>query len=127
MTLDGVVYTTYLPESLDTPLLQMLAESRFDNGSSINALWDCLSSDAYKITVKGSSHYGYTDVGLLLRHFVPLIPAEPLGFGTIDAKRLINITKSYEIAFFNVYLKHEPLENLLKLSSMFDEVTIDYK
>jgi pimeloyl-ACP methyl ester carboxylesterase len=127
LTLDGVVYTTFLPESFDTPLLLMLAESRFDNGSSINALWDCLSSNAYKITVKGSSHYGYTDVGLLLRHFVPLIPSEPLGFGTIDAKRLINITKSYEIAFFNVYLKHEPLENLLELSSMFDEVMIDYK
>ena len=127
LTLDGVVYTTYLLESIKTPMLLMLAESRFDNGSSVEYLWEHLASDAYKITVQGSSHYGYTDVGVLLKHFVPLIPSEPLGFGTIEAKRLINITKSYEIAFFNVYLKDEPLEQLLLLSSLFDEVIIDYK
>ena len=127
LTLDGVVYTTYLTESIETPMLLMLAESRFDNGSSIEYLWEHLASDAYRITVQGSSHYGYTDVGLLLKHFVPLIPGEPLGFGTIEAKRLINITKSYEIAFFNVYLKGEPRERLLELSSLFDEVIIDYK
>ena len=99
----------------------MLAEGRLlDPGTDY--IWNLLNDNVYKVEIIGSSHYGYTDIGILLNHFVPLIPSEPLGFGTIDAKRMVNITKSYEIAFFQVYLKNNFIEQLFNLSENFEEV-----
>jgi hypothetical protein len=127
LTLDGVFYMDNISEGLDTPFLMMLAEHRFDNDTSVDNMWELLENDTYKVGVIGSTHYGYTDVGILLRHFVPLIPAKILGFGTIDSKRLVNITKSFEIAFFEVYLKGKPVESLIGLASEFEEVKFQYK
>jgi len=127
LTLDGVVYTDYITGEIDKPILMMYAESRFSNDTIDQYFWEKCVNDAYQITVKGSSHYGYTDIGILLDHFVPLIPAEPLGFGSINAKRLVNITKSFEIAFFEAYLKNMSNEPIFELSNLFDEVIFNYK
>ena len=75
----------------------------------------------------GSTHYAFTDVGLLMSHFIPLIPPQYLLFGTIDAKRMVNITRSYCREFFDVYLKNEPVENLLDLQMVFEEAILTVK
>jgi hypothetical protein len=125
LTLDGYFSEEFLseriPKDFDKPILMMVAEGRLSDPGS-NYIWNLLDKDVYKVEVKGSTHYGYTDIGILLKHFVPLIPSKPLGFGTINPKRLINITKSYEIAFFEVYLNNNPIDNLIDLSSIFEEV-----
>ena len=127
LALDGVFYIDNVSEGLDTPFLMMLAEHRFDNDTSVDNMWELFEGDAYKVGVIGSTHYGYTDVGILLKHFVPLIPTKILGFGTIEAKRLVNITKSFELAFFEVYLQEKPVESLIILASEFEEVKFQYK
>ena len=105
----------------------ILAEHRFNNDTSVDNMWELLEGDAYKVGVIGSTHYGYTDVGILLKHLVPLIPPKILGFGTIEAKRLVNITKSFELAFFEIYLQEKPAESLILLASEFEEVKFQYK
>ena len=127
LTLDGVIYTDYINGEINKPFLMMNAENRFSNETIDKFLWDHLSNDAYQITVNGSTHFGYTDIGILLNHFVPLIPASILGFGSINAKRLVNITKSYELAFFETYLKNMPKESMFNLSKIFSEVVFKYK
>jgi len=105
----------------------MFAESRLTNDSTVQYMWNHTKNDTFQMTIAGSTHYAYTDVGLLLGHLVPVIPPKILGFGSIPPKRMVNITKTFTTVFFEVYLKGEPVETLLNLSSQFDEVQFDYK
>jgi dienelactone hydrolase len=127
LTLDGVFYANFTAGNITRPFFMMVAQARFSNDSSIQYMWDHITGDTYKVGILGSTHYAYTDVGVLLSHLVPLIPPRILGFGTIAPKRMLNITRSYVDAFFDVYLKGAPREQLLALSSVFPEVEIAYK
>ena len=115
-----------MPEGLNKPFLLMIAENRF-NDENVQEMWNKLYGDSYKVEIMGSTHYAYTDVGLLLNHLVPLIPNKLLGFGTIEPKRHVNITRNFELAFFEVYLKDKPIDQILNLASVFEEVNFDYK
>jgi hypothetical protein len=127
LTLDGVFYRQFIPGNITVPMLFMFAEARLTNDSTIAYLWNHTSNDTFKISILGSTHYAFTDVGLLLSHLVPLIPPRLLLFGSIPPKRMVNITKTYVTTFFEVCFKGEPLESLLNLTSQFDEVQFDYK
>ena len=126
LTLDGVIYDEIINENFDKPFMIMLAENSFSYNMS-NYLWGNLDSDAFRVIIDGSTHYAFTDVGLLLKHLLPLVPREFLGFGTIEPKRMVNITKSFELAFFKVYLKDFSSDILINLSYIFDEVYFEYK
>ncbi|MEF8847919.1 MAG: hypothetical protein V5A68_02155 [Candidatus Thermoplasmatota archaeon] len=126
LTLDGVIYKDKIKDDINKPFMIMLAENSFME-TLADQLWNNLSQRAYKISIRGSTHYAFTDVGILLNHFLPIIPPKILGFGTIKPKRMINITKSYKIAFFNAYLKNNPEENIDQYSNIFDEVIYDKK
>jgi hypothetical protein len=112
---------------IDKPFLMMVAEDRFLNDSNTEYMWDHLINDTYKVGIQGSTHYAYTDVGVLLKHLVPLIPPRLLGFGTIAPKRMVNITRIVEIAFFETYLRGNPPEDLLNLLMDFEEVDFEIK
>jgi dienelactone hydrolase len=127
LTLDGVFYTQFTPGNITVPFLFMFAEARLTNDSTIMYLWNHTTDDTFKLSILGSTHYAFTDVGVLLSHLVPLIPPRLLMFGSIPPKRMVNITRTYVTVFFEVYLKGEPIETLLNLSSQFDEVQFDYK
>jgi dienelactone hydrolase len=127
LTLDGVFYQQFLPGNITVPLLLMFAEARLTNDSTINYLWNHTTDDTFKMSIEGSTHFAFTDVGVLLHHLVPLIPARLLLFGSIPPKRMVNITRTYITTFFEVYLNGEPVERLLNLSAQFDEVQFDYK
>jgi hypothetical protein len=126
-TLEGVFYQNFTPGNITRPFLMMTAESRFTNDSSVQYIWDHVTADTYKVGVLGSTHYAYTDVGVLLSHLVPLIPPKILSFGTIPPKRMVNITRTYVDTFFELYLKGVPREQLLNLSARFPEVEIAVK
>jgi len=127
LTLDGVFYQSFIPGDITVPILFMFAESRLANDSTIMYLWNHTTNDTFKMNITGSTHYAFTDVGVLLSHLVPLIPPRFLMFGSIAPKRMANITRTYVTAFFEVTLKGQPLETLLNLSAQFDEVQFDYK
>jgi hypothetical protein len=109
------------------PFLFMFAETRLVNDSTIMYLWNHTTNDTFKMNILGSTHYAFTDVGVLLSHLLPLIPPKLLSFGSIAPKRMVNITRTYVTVFFEVSLKGESIESLLNLSSQFDEVQFDYK
>lgn len=127
LTLEGVYYPQFIPGNITVPFLMMFAEARLTNDSTVQYMWNHTKNDSIQMTIAGSTHYAYTDVGLLLSHLVPLIPPKILGFGTIPPKRMMNITKTFETAFFEVYLKGEPVETLLDLPLYFPEVQFEYK
>jgi hypothetical protein len=126
LTLDGVVYKEFINQNLNKPIMIMLADNSFSSNSS-DHLWNYLINDTYKVTIIGSTHYAFTDVGILLKHLIPLIPPQLLSFGTIEPKRMVNITKSCEIAFFQTYLKDYPKENVINLEFVFPEIIFKSK
>lgn len=127
LSLDGVFYPQFIPGNITVPFLFMFAEARLANDSTIMYLWNHTKNDTLKMIILGSTHYGFTDVGVLLSHLVPMIPPRILSFGSIAPKRMVNITRTYVTTFFEVSLKGEPIETLLNLSSQFDEVQYYYK
>ncbi len=126
LTLDGVFYTNYTKNGIEKPFLMMLAERRF-NDENAEEMWELLYDDSYKVEVLGSTHYAYSDVGLLLNHLTPLIPNNILGFGTIEPKLHVNITKRFELAFFEVYLKNKSPQRIIDLASKIKEINFEYK
>jgi Platelet-activating factor acetylhydrolase, isoform II len=127
LTLDGVFYKQFIPGNIAVPFLFMFAESSLSNDSTIMYLWNHTTNDTFKMNISGSTHYAFTDVGVLLSHLVPLIPPRLLLFGSITPKRMVNITRTFVTVFFEVTLKGEPIETLLNLSDQFDEVKFEYK
>jgi hypothetical protein len=127
LTLDGVFYEQFIPGNITVPFLYIFAESRLANDSTVTYMWNHTVDDTFKMSIIGSTHYAFTDVGVLLSHLVPLIPPRLLSFGSIAPKRMVNITRTYVTVFFEVTLKGQPIETLLNLSSQFDEVQFDYK
>ena len=63
LTLDGVSYEELIPNGVTKPFFMMTADGRF-NSSGVEYIWDNQEKDIYRMTIHGSSHYGYTDVGL---------------------------------------------------------------
>jgi len=127
LTLDGVFYQQFIPGNINVPFLFMFAEARLSDDSTVMYMWNHTTNDTFKMNISGSTHNAFTDVGVLLSHLVPLIPPRILLFGSIPPKRMVNITRTYVTVFFEVYLKGEPLEKLLSLSTQFDEVQLEYK
>lgn len=125
--LDGYFQGEVVKNGLQQPFLSLLAEGHFKRDASLRQLWNRTHSDIYMATVAGAAHYSYTDVGLLLTHVAPLIPRQAVGFGSIEPKHLIEITNAFTLAFFDVYLKDAPLDELLDLAGEYPEVSFDYK
>jgi hypothetical protein len=126
LTLDGVFYLDQIPGGIDKPFLLLLAENRF-NDDNVQKMWDNLNSDALKVEIKGSTHYAYSDVGVLLKHLVPLVPINLLGFGNIEPKRHVNITRMIELMFFEVFLQGRSFEDLIDILSSYEEVQFEIK
>jgi len=127
LTLDGVFYQQFIPGNITVPFLFMFAENRLVDDSTIAYMWNHTADDTFMMSINGSTHYAFTDVGVLLSHLVPLIPPRLLLFGSISPKRMVNVSRTYINVFFEVTLKGKPIETLLNLSAQFDEVQFDYK
>jgi hypothetical protein len=126
LTLDGVFYIDYIREGINKPFLMLIAENRF-NDDNVKDMWNKLNNDAYKVQINGSTHYAFTDVAVILKHLVPLISPNLLGFGVIEPKRHVNITRIFELIFFEVYLKNREVEDIINLGLIFNDVQIEYK
>ncbi len=120
LTLDGVVVPDLLAGGIDKPFFMMTADGRL-NSTGNTFLWDEQDSDIYKMSILGSSHFGYTDVGLLLSHMMPNIPQQLLGFGTIDAKLMTQIVRSFVVEFFDCYLKGEHQQDIITLADYYQD------
>jgi len=127
LTLDGFFSTDNIPNGIKKPFLMLMAESRINQDPYFNDTWDNFTSNAYAIWINGSEHYSFTDVGILLKHLLPTIPPIFLGFGTLDPKRMINITRSLEIEFFRAYLKGGSIESLKETLLKFPEILVKSK
>jgi hypothetical protein len=61
-----------------------------------------LKNTAYSITVRGTTHFEFTDLFL----YSPMLKFTK-AFGPIDGYRMVKIINAYAVAFFDEYLKGE--------------------
>jgi len=127
LTLDGFINQGFVPGNVTVPFLMMVAEARFVNDSNVEYMWSHITNDTYKVGIQGSTHYAYTDVGVLLKHLVPLIPPKVLGFGTIAPKRMVNATRAVIVAYFDVYLNEAPLQRVFDVFTCYPEIQFEWK
>jgi hypothetical protein len=127
LTLDGVLYEEFLPNGVTKPFFMMTADGRL-NSTNVEYIWDKEESNVYKMSILGSTHYGFTDVGLLLSHMLPLIPQNLLNFGTVDSKLMVEIVRLFVLEFFEVYLKDRPVNEIIDLADEFSSsIIFNYK
>ena len=127
LTLDGVFYPDFLNNDISSPMLMMFTRLRYQSDEGADFLWERLQRDAYKLGINGSAHYSYTDVGILLQHLTPLLPPNLLGFGSISPKRMVNLSRQIELAFFDVYLRNGDQNKLTNLFELYDEIMVTKK
>jgi dienelactone hydrolase len=73
-----------------------------------------LTNTAYGITVRGTTHFNFTDLSL----YSPVLKITG-ATGPIDGYRMVKIINAYTLAFFNEYLKGE-------MSPLLDGPSLDY-
>ncbi len=126
-TLDGYFRDEFITGSINDPFALMVVQRRFTGDPSVEHMWETIQAHTYKLGVAGATHQAFTDLGVLLTHFTPFIPIQLLGFGTIDAKNMVNLTRVCIITFFQVYLKEYPRQLLDELPDLFPELNYSYK
>lgn len=101
----------YVP--LKKPFMFMLNENAYVSLSSI-------LNTAYKITIRGTTHFDFTDLFL----YSPMLKFTK-AFGPIDGYRMVKIMNAYTLAFFDGHLKGEMSPLLDGPSPDYPEVTIE--
>lgn len=103
VNMDGVPLGSALETGTEKPVLFLRSVNRFKD-SIFEDLWTKLYGDAYSARVIGAGHTGYSDVGIMLKHFMPKFPRVFLGIGIIDPYELVEISNKYILNFYNAYL-----------------------
>lgn len=118
INLDGLQYgRAALPESaLQAPFMFMTNESA---GLMNEPVFRRAQGDAWYVTVKGSTHFNYSDFSLIS----PLFSKVGM-LGPIDGRRMERIMNAYIRAFFDQHLSGRDSPLLKGASSDYPEVTL---
>lgn len=105
VNMDGVPLGSVAEDGTDKPVMILRSVNIFKN-KEFKSFWNKLTGDAYSVRIIGSGHTAYTDVGIMLKHFLPYTPRIIFGVGAIDPEKMIALTNRYLLAFFDAYLKN---------------------
>jgi hypothetical protein len=111
-----------VPNPLMQPFLFMRSEvwASKENDARLDELYGTLKSSGYRMTIRGTQHYGFTLLPLL----TPLAPAFKLK-GPLDGQRAMQIITDYMLAFFDKHLKNQTAPLLDGSSSAYPEVIFE--
>lgn len=119
INLDGQGYVTWQFENGVTgPFMEMIKET--NQVVPVPIVYNMARSAAYRIIIKGSKHYNYSDLSLFPALF------KSIGFlGEIDGRRCIKIYNDYSLAFFDKHLKNRVTPILDGPSVQYPEVIFE--
>ena len=142
INLDGGLFINGVDKSLSQPFMFMNNEV-FGTGNTLDprlqdfvklqqSFFQNLQSDGYEVTIRGTGHYYFSDLPLMLKELkdtgLPLDELENLiaadnsnNPNPMDPERAMQIINDYIVAFFNRYLKNQE-SPLLRASSPYPEV-----
>ena len=117
---DGAPLGKVITEGVTQPFLFLLSDHGGEPESetrlvraNIDSIYDRLPSDGrLEILIRGASHFGFSDDGALLKSPMMMGALHTLGAIRVAGRRQLAITSHYIDAFFDVYLKGSPAEEL---------------
>ncbi len=118
----GPVPTSVIPNPLTQPFMFMKSQvwATPQNDARLDEFYRGLTSDGYRLTIRGTQHYDFTLLPLL----TPLAPYLKLK-GPLDGPRVLQITDDYLVAFFDRYLMKQSVPLLVGASSNYPEVIFE--
>jgi predicted dienelactone hydrolase len=115
ITLDAGLPRDHTGRTIDSPLKQpfmfMLNEGM---AHYMHTALDAVENTAYGVTVRGTTHFDFTDLFL----YSPVLKFTK-AFGPIDGYRMVKIVNDYALAFFDKHLRGE-------MSPLLDGPSADY-
>lgn len=122
----GELFNKESKQRLNRPLMVMSREKQ-EVWSQL--LYERVSSDTYRLRIKGSSHNTFIDFGLIFPLFsAKSTEAEPpmkQALGSIEPHRAARIIDNYTLAFFDKYLKGKNEGVLNSASPPYPEVVFE--
>lgn len=114
VNLDGLQFGDVIDGVVKRPFLMMYSEGA--DGMN-DFMLDRVEAPSYRLVVRGTTHYDFTDLSLIS----PLFRMMGL-LGPIGGERASRVVSAYVLAFFDRYLKGEPQPLLDGPSAEFPEV-----
>jgi dienelactone hydrolase len=115
INMDGSLRGQNYSRPIDKPIFLMLGQYHtFEIDSTLELAWRNMTRNGFMMHLDGAGHLAFMDLKLILSQIVPLVYLENLvdPYGTIDGQRAVQIAREYIIAFFDVYLKGAPVEEI---------------
>ena len=120
INMDGTLFGPVAARGTNCPVMYMLGK-----GSLSPMPWALFGGDAYGVSVEDSDHTSFLDLALLVPRIAPSLPQsflELLQFGAVDPVHMQQITRAYHLAFFDSYLRGQPLKRLTDLAARYEDV-----
>jgi len=115
INMDGSLRGQNYTRPIDKPIFLMLGQNHtLEIDSTLELAWRNMTRNGFMMHLGGAEHMAFTDLKLILSQIVPPVYLENLNdmFGTIDGQRAVQIAREYIIAFFDVFLKGAPVEEI---------------
>ena len=126
MNIDGTMFGPVMTIGFDQPFLLLGHENKTqETDPSWKATWPKLTGWKREFEVKGAAHYSFSDLPLItsvlgLRKQLPAEIGQVLG--TLEGRRMMDITVTYVTAFLDFLLKSGSEKKLESASNKFPEV-----
>ena len=116
--IDGSLFGDVVRKGTDTPLLAIIGDNkmRFDN--SLRKM----GADTHRVALDEAIHSSFLDLAVLLPELAPSLAdlmESAYGMKFVEPRLKLQITRAYVLAFFQVYLQEQPLEQLLDLAGAY--------
>ena len=118
--LDGAPLGSVIADGVTQPFLFLLGDHQSEPDAetrpvqaNIRSIYDRLPGDRrWLLTIRGASHYQFSDDGALLKSPLARRVLRSLGLVRLDGRRQLEVTSHYLSAFFDVTLKGAPASQL---------------
>jgi predicted dienelactone hydrolase len=127
INMDGTLRGSVIETGINQPFMFMNGEERWGSPTeherfvrNMNTVCSNLKNGGYKLTIKGTAHYNFSDLPIM----TPLHSLTK-GTGPIDGERGLRIITDYSLAFFDKHLNNRDAPLLDGSSSNYPEVLFE--
>jgi predicted dienelactone hydrolase len=127
INMDGTLRGSVIESGINQPFMFMRGEEgwgspaeRERNVRNMNTVCGKLKNGGYKLTIKGTGHYNFSDLPIM----TPLHSLTK-GTGSIDGERGLRIVTDYSLAFFDKHLNNRDVPLLDGSSPNYPEVLFE--
>lgn len=131
--IDGSMYGKEYSKPHSKPIMLINNEFTGSIDFTTKNLWKN-TREGYRVQILNARHYDYTDMGMIIRHLYPQelprsffgtgkLALQLFGFGKINPKLVVEITRTCVLNFFDIYIKDKTNQKLLDIPTSYPQQT----